>query len=89
MFSGTLSSCEFLKLLFLDDWGGRYDLTDRKKKYNRHSRTSSMLAPNTTTALCLLSPFGTALTRTYGKVREIIETSAPSFSAETPKANGW
>lgn len=69
MFSGTLSSCEFLKLLFLDDWGGRYDLTDRKKKYNRHSRASSMLAPNTTTALCLLSPFGTALTRTYCKVR--------------------
>ena len=47
---------------------GRYDLTDRKK-YNRHSRTSSMLAPNTTTALCLLSPFGTALTRTYNEVR--------------------
>ena len=55
-----------------------------------------MLAPNTTTALCLLSPFGTALTRTYGKVRvkntlhvRDNRDTAPSFSAETPKANGW
>ena len=41
------------------------DFVEAKKGLKNHStQTSFMLLPNTTTALCLVSPFGTALTRT-------------------------